>query len=336
MRGTKTALVLKDHRIGNVNQALSLAQQLMIKYKTINIQYNCLSILPNCILSIYPIHINKSDFVELLNNNSLSKAPDFIISSGRRLAPLALYLKKFFLNQPKIIQIMRPQIALHKFDIVILPSHDNPPQNKPNIITINSALNNVTNRIKQSNEPISLFQKYPIITNEKFVGVIIGGDTKNHQMSQKYADEFLQILSALHDKNKMPFFFSFSRRTPKFFKELIIKKFNDGTHIIYDPTIINDNAYNPYLGILYNAYCLILTADSISMCSEAVSTGKSTYIHCPQYLPLKKHKVFVERLINLGAAKYLDCNTDLSTIYHYEPLNEVEKVVDIIKNKINI
>ena len=55
----------------------------------------------------------------------MQDAPDIIMFSGRRTAPLAIYLKKIFKNQTKIIQIMRPNLSPKEFDLIILPQHDN-------------------------------------------------------------------------------------------------------------------------------------------------------------------------------------------------------------------
>ena len=82
--------VLIDNRIGNANQALALAAKLNVSYQVKNFQYNSFAILPNFLLGLWPIHVKRSVLDELKSQD----APDIIISSGRRTAPLAIYLKK--------------------------------------------------------------------------------------------------------------------------------------------------------------------------------------------------------------------------------------------------
>ena len=82
--------VLIDNRTGNANQALALASKIGFEYQVKKVRYNILVMLPNFLLGLWPIHVKKS----LLDSLKNEDAPDIIISSGRRTASLAVYLKK--------------------------------------------------------------------------------------------------------------------------------------------------------------------------------------------------------------------------------------------------
>ncbi len=311
--------VLVDNRIGNANQALALATRLNIKYEVKNISYNNFGKLPNCLLKFYPLHIKRPLFNDLI----IQEKPDIIISSGRRTAPLAIYLKKFFGNKSKIIQIMRPDLIPEIFDLVILPQHDNYAYNSPNIFRIIGALNDIQNQLTTSAEKIH--NHYPDL--KKFMAVLIGGSNKKYNFSIKDAKSLIQILKNLYSHHSLSLFISFSRRTPTKIKKLFKNEFL-WPHIIYDP---EEDLPNPYPEIIGAADYIITTADSISMCSEAAGTGKPIYIFCPKNFKLIKHKFFIQQLVDLGIVKILDENIEFLTNYEYTPLREVNKVVEMVK-----
>jgi mitochondrial fission protein ELM1 len=67
----------------------------------------------------------------------------------------------------------------------------------------------------------------------------------------------------------------------------------------------DESGDNPYLGILALAQRLIVTGDSISMISEALSTGRPVHV-----LPLegqgKRHDAFLARIVEEGLVSPID------------------------------
>lgn len=312
--------VLIDKRVGNDNQVIALAEELGVEYVTQLIEYNNFARLPNYILSFWPIHVKKSILIKLKSE----QFPDFIISCGRRTAAVALHLKKLSNDKTKIIQIMRPNIDPKEFELIILPQHDYFNGTLPNIIRIIGALNNIQKKIPSATE--ALKANYPELGD--FIAVIIGGSNKNYSFTQNNAKILSRILRKITDNHSLPLFFTFSRRTPNEVKAVIRKNFSF-PNIIYDPL---DNTPNPYPGIIGVAEYIISTADSISMCSEAAATGKPIYVFCPEDFNLKKHKFFIQQLVDLEMVKKLEVNTDFLEKYEYEPLSEITKIANIIKS----
>lgn len=319
---TTEVWVLGDHRVGNTNQAIALAQELGLKYEVKNIKYNFLSKLPNFFLQLSPLHVTD----EVLRTLKNTPFPKIIISSGRRTAPLALYLKEKSGNKLKVVQIMRPDIDSKNFDLLVLPQHDNVNQLNSNIIRIIGALSNSGTKIL--NGALELDKNYPEVKN--FIAVLVGGDTKNHKLTEFESKLFANTLSTITNNHSCPLFFSFTRRTSEITKNIIRNMF-PWPHIIYDPTT-DENRQNPYYGMLGRAEFIICTGDSVSMCSEVASTGKPFYIYCPQdFKIIEKHRFFIQQLVDIGVAKKLETNISLLEDYSYPPLNEVMKVADFIK-----
>ena len=314
--------VLVDKRVGNANQAIELAQTIGKKYEIKKIEYNSFGSLPNYFLNIFPIHIKKTVLTSLTNE----PLPDVIISAGRRTAVLALYFKKLSNARIKIIQIMRPNIKTNQFDLIILPQHDSFNYTLPNIVRIIGALTNVRDKIQKSQSDFD--SKYPDIKH--YIAVIIGGSTKGYKLTLDNAELLSKTLTNISQSHSMPLFITFSRRTPDVVKSHFIQNFV-WPHIIYDP--LSEDA-NPYPAILGRAEYIISTTDSISMCSEAVSTGKPVYVFCPPSFKLKKHNYFIQQLVDLGLARRLDLSANNLEKYNYEPLTEISKVAEIINKKI--
>lgn len=262
----------------------------------------------------------------ILRQLKAENIPDIIISAGRRTAVLAVYLKKLSNNKAKIIQIMRPNLEPKAFELIILPQHDIYNHTLPNIVRILGALTNVQEKLPGIKANFE--NEYPDIRN--FIAVIIGGSAKNYKLTMENAQELGEVLSAVADNHSFALFITFSRRTPKNIKEYFQKKFQ-WPNICYDP---ESGEANPYPAILGSAKFIVSTSDSISMCSEAASTGKPVYIYRPDSFSLKKHNFFIQQLVDLGIARRLDKNTNYLEAYSYEPLSEINKVAEIIQKDI--
>lgn len=314
--------VLVDNRIGNANQAIELAETLREAYEIKQIEYNNFIKLPNCILSLFPICVKKSILTELESE----EIPELIISSGRRTASLAVYLKKLSKGKTKLIQIMRPNLDAKEFEMIILPQHDKFNYTLPNVVRVIGALTNIHSRISKIGNNFQ--SSYPDIN--KYIAVIIGGSTKNYTLTLKNAKILANTLTTIANNHSLPLFLSFSRRTPDNVKKYLQEKFTS-PNVIYDPI---NNGTNPYPAMITHAEFIILTTDSISMCSEAASTGKPLYVFSPPDFQLKKHNFFIQQLVDLGIAKRLENNINHLENYTYKPLSEINRVVDIIKNKI--
>ncbi|MCC8467301.1 MAG: mitochondrial fission ELM1 family protein [Rickettsia endosymbiont of Eriopis connexa] len=342
--------VIADDRTGNTHQAIALAEKLTEEYTIIRLQYNCLAKLPNFLLKYYPIHIQN----ELLQDILIRPVPDMIITAGRRTAVLAFYLKRKF-KDIRLIQIMQPNLPYNAFDAVILPYHDqrhyealdvipaeagiqkqilerldsclrrNDIKNETTIIPINGAINNVTEKFAAAN--LELQKHYPDL--KQFTAIIIGGNNKKFNFNENEANLFSSLLNKIYTNQKIPFFISFSRRTPQTVKS-IIKNNMPASTIIYDPSV--DTGFNPYIAMLAKAKYIISTADSISMCSEAASSGKPLDIFCPSNFNSSKHKIFVKQLVEQKIARIFDESVTVLEEYSYTPLNEAERVAKIIKS----
>ncbi|GAA5253070.1 ELM1/GtrOC1 family putative glycosyltransferase [Candidatus Rickettsia kedanie] len=293
---------------------------------------------------------NKEEFVGYTERSTAAYIlvrEDASTGSTHKL-PLEASDARGLIKDIKLIQIMQPNLPYNTFDAVILPYHDSsnsqnvvpwldhriqkkikedwiPRSSRGMTIPINGAINNVTEKFAAAN--LELQKHYPNL--KQFIAVIIGGNNQKFNFNEDEANLFASLLNKIYTNQQIPFFISFSRRTPQAVKS-IIKNNMPASTIIYDP---NEEAdYNPYIAMLANAKYIISTVDSISMCSEAASSGKPLYIFCPPNFNSSKHKIFVKQLVEQKIARIFDESVISLEEYNYKPLNEAERVAEIIKS----
>lgn len=319
----KNCWVIIDSRKGNANQAIGLAEALNIPFEIKEITYNFLANLPNNIIGKYNWHVNlkRSDLLT-------PPFPQLIISSGRRIAPIATRIKS---QSPstKIIQLLRPYYKEKLFDLIILPQHDIFLHKSANIFRTIGAINQINPDL--IHRATGEFKKRFLFNNDqKVIAVFIGGNNKKFQFSKNDSKILTEILENLYYVHGAQLYITFSRRTPKHTKKYITQAFGED-HFIYDPI---EGGYNPYHAMLGLADYIITTSDSISMCSEAASSGKPLYIYSPKSFNSPKHKYFLQQLVDLGIARKLSSQIEILEHYTYSPLNEGEKVAEFIREYI--
>ncbi|MFC1659694.1 mitochondrial fission ELM1 family protein [Pseudomonadota bacterium] len=330
---TKNIWVLTDDRIGTSSQSTGLADNLtkLGNYNIItkNIKYNSFVKLPNCIRrsSLIGVKIGESDLLNPLNKNE--KQPDIIICAGRRLAPVALYIKKRLESKVSIIHITNPHLSFRKFDFVIIPKHDGFKDAK-NIITTYGAINKINKETieEESKKWKKELSKY---ANPK-IAIILGGNTKSTKFLPESFEKLGKVVSDIAQYMGGSLLITTSRRTdPECISALerSVKVENYFYNWVEESKKSHtDNPYFAYIGL---ADYVVATGDSMSMLSEICSTGKPLYIYYGKNEIPSKHLRFCKSLINSGYAKKLELNSNIKlTKYKYKPLNEVERVAKLI------
>ena len=316
--------LLLDDRAGNCSQVLGVGKALKSKYISKNIKYNNLSKLPNILLKETINHIKLSD-----RKQFKPPWPKIIIGCGRKSAPIGLWIKKQSNNYSKYIQIMWPSYPYKDIDLIFTPYHDkvSPKKNVMNIITAPNIIDkNLLDKSKLK------WKKNLELLNKPRIAIIIGGDTKKYKLTSKHISLMFSKIKNVISKD-ISLMITTSRRTSKNSFKRIKKEIADlnNQKILWD---INSNSPNPYYGFLSYADIVIVTGDSISICSEVCATGKPLLIFAPDDITLKKHKLFHRYLINKGIAKYID-EFSLNNIKNikYKSINEANNIAKIIKTK---
>ncbi len=334
--------VLSDNRPGTSSQAIGLAEEMGFYYKNINLIYSPLSKLPNCFLSSSSLRISFESVKQIASQDYL---PRFVISAGRRSAPIALFIKKISNNRSKIIQIMNPNIDFKKFDFVILPKHDRAsnPSNPSNqrsdnlLITIGSLTRIDPKTIANECEKFSSWFRArfqgPCETESpaKKIALLIGGSSNKTEFTAKSAAKLGRIISTIARGMDAELLVLTSRRTSYEISDAI--KLNLKCNFrFFDWAEVKIE--NPYLAVLGYADFFVTTGDSVSMISECCSTGKPVYIFDERKISSKKHRKFHHDLIDENYAKKFPKRAVELKNFSPKKLDETRRVASIIKNRL--
>ncbi len=118
--------VLKGVRAGDTAQAMDLALQLGGRVEGKQLSFNASHNIPNWLLGARVSQLTQ-DAKKLLH----PPWPDLVVATGRRTAPVALWIKRQSQGKTKLVHIGRPRMALSEFDLVLttpqygLPELDN-------------------------------------------------------------------------------------------------------------------------------------------------------------------------------------------------------------------
>jgi KDO2-lipid IV(A) lauroyltransferase len=258
----------------------------------------------------------------------VSSKADFIISCGSATAGLNYLLSED--QQAKAIVILKPgMLNIKKFDAVILPQHDKP-KLRDNVIITKGAPNLINKKYleEQSEQLLKRFSHLKIGGGYK-VGLLLGGDTKNHVLSEKSVRIMINQLKELANEEMVELLVTTSRRTPAKIESLLQRELRKYPRCRLLIIANQHNVPEAVGGILGVADAVVVSGDSISMISEAASSGKPTLV-----FPME------ERLNNSKATmkhnSFIDMLNEQNFILSTEPQNLKESLYNIAKNKIQL
>ncbi len=222
----------------------------------------------------------------------ITAAPDIIISAGGKLSAINYLLAKE--NQAKSIVLMRSVFSdLKRFDLKIIPQHDQPVQ-KGNMVITHGALNLIDqDYLNEKSESLSRAGLIKGALSALKIGVLIGGSSKDFTLSQEVITRVITELKKVAEDLNADILLSTSRRTTGEI-EMAIKSQLANYARCKLLVIANENNHPDVLGgILGLSNIIVISAESISMISEAVSAGKYVIVFNLPKLSLK-HRRFLK------------------------------------------
>ena len=323
----KTIWILTDNRIGSRHQAEGIANYLDKEQFEIiekRLEYTKLAGLPN--------FIRGKTLLGLTNDSKQtiqSPYPDIVLSSTRRTAPIARYIKKK--NKPtKLVQLIHiGKTGLKEFELVFVPEHDKHKTQSPNIRYTTGAPHFITKEKLDTaqKEWSKTFSHLP----HPITALIIGGAIKKHQFSLENAKNLATSVKQLKEKEGGSLLITTSRRTGLEAETEIMKHLKNIPHYSY---LWGNTGNNPYLGFLACSDNIIVTGDSVSMCCEATATQKPLRIFTGQNWLTPKHIRFVQSLYDKGYATQLSKENQIQQISS-QPLNTAKQIADLISSLIS-
>ena len=243
--------------------------------------------------------------------------PDIVIASGRKSIAASRYIKKKSNGKCFTVQIQDPKVSSKCFDLVAAPHHDE--LRGDNVIVTHGAPNKLTpNKLAEAKKEFApVFEKL----KSPRVAVLIGGNSKTHKMTPDVTTKMVVQLKQL-DASLM---ITASRRTGEENMKVIKDELNAPQNYIWD-----GQGENPYLGMLAWADYIIVTEDSVSMMSDAATTGKPVYViemegSSPRFDKFHSHYQ------GIGVSRPFDGNLQQ---WEYEPIFDAQQIAQRIIEKL--
>tara|TARA_Y100000590_G_scaffold235899_1_gene265652 strand:+ start:2320 stop:3321 length:1002 start_codon:yes stop_codon:yes gene_type:complete len=317
--------ILTDGKAGTENQCIGLAEAMEMPYtiKRIKLRKYVKFFSANILKSFFII---KKTHLKLLyqNWNILNEPyPAILIAAGKATVAASIAIRKKSNQKTFVVQLLNPRVNPTLFDIVVPHIHDK--IYGKNVFPTRGAINRVNNKLleKELKNFISDFSNIP----KPSIAILIGGNSKHYKLDNHVSNEIFRKIKKTQDEYNAGLLVTFSRRTnPELIKKCKEKLQNSNT-FIWDN--IGENPYYAYLAF---ADFIVVTEDSISMTSEAASTGKPVYIiNLPSNS--KKFKNFHLDLNKEGITKPF--NGQLDNPWQYKKLDEAQKTAKIVLKKFN-
>ena len=194
--------------------------------------------------------------------------PDLLIACGRNVIAPALAAKRASGGRTFWVQVQDPRFARSEVDLMVVPAHD--PARGANVLRTLGAVHRVTAaHLEEGARRLA-----PLLASlpRPLVAVLIGGDNRVFRLSEArfsaLADQLAALARAGYGIAVTP-----SRRTGAAREATLRQRLAGLGAYIWDGA-----GENPYFGLLGLADAVLVTADSVSMVSEAAATGKPVHI----------------------------------------------------------
>ena len=290
-RAPPSVWLLVDDRPGNATQGIGLASLLNWPHELKTLRFNALSHLPNPMLGCSRLSLDPRQSA-LLG----PPWPEFVIAAGRRLAPIARWIKMRSGNQTKVIQIGRKGGSdTRGLDLVISCGHYRLFPD-PRRLEIFMPLTRVT-RERLAEAADDWRERFNTLVSPH-VALLVGGPTPIHRFDEEIAHRLARDVGAAINKAGGSLTVVTSRRTPRPAIDAMQAASDPGVEFfVWRP----NQRRNPYLALLALADILVVTGESESMLAEAVEAAKPLYIYPLQEQPVRRLRRTKEAVVALAS-----------------------------------
>ncbi|MGZ6014841.1 MAG: mitochondrial fission ELM1 family protein [Phenylobacterium sp.] len=257
--------------------------------------------------------------VDVVRGDIAAPWPDVLVSCGRRSALVSAAIRRRARTDMVCVQIQPPSNPAD-FDLVVSLPHDR--ISAPNVMCVETALHG----IRTCDLLAARVAGHPALTGlpRPWTGVLIGGSTLRRPLTADDVRTLCAKLDALRDAHGGSLLITTSRRTPQLVLAALGHRYaHDLTVRVMDP-----QPPNPYLPILALSDRIVVTGDSISMISEALSTPQPVQVFDDLALG-ERHTAFLASLYRAGRVSRLGDETINPSA---GPINSTERVAERVRS----
>lgn len=194
--------------------------------------------------------------------------PDIVIACGRNAIAPARMIKQASGGRTFWVEVQDPRSARDEVDLIVAPLHDPAPGD--NVVRTLGAVHRVT--AEKLDAAAARFAPVFADLPRPLAAVLIGGDNNVYRLTDARFKALCDQLVALA-LSGVGLAITASRRTDETQRARLEECLAGLPAFVWD-----GNGDNPYFGMLGAADAIIVTADSVSMISEAAATGKPVHI----------------------------------------------------------
>jgi mitochondrial fission protein ELM1 len=199
--------------------------------------------------------------------------PDLVITIGRRMSMVALWIREQAGGRARIALIGAPKRLADRFDLTVV-SEQYRQADRPNLMRITYPLQRIDEAVvaAEADARRGEFERLP----RPLTAVLVGGSTKAVRFDAAVADRLAHDVAELAGPEQGTLFVTTSRRTPPSVVEVLERRLPAGA-ILYKWTA--DGHENPYRALLGLADRFVVTSDSLSMLMEIARLGRPLAIY---------------------------------------------------------
>jgi len=343
----RSVLILNDGRTGHLRQSQAVgeelrqlieSQDLSVLSQTAEVVYRhswakltlpLMTHLFKIIPVVGPLTLLKWCLTSESFETILSVKPDYVISCGSSGSCPNYLLSKFFSS--KKIALQKPGwLSTKAFDLVILPRHDlKESKSYPGrVITTDGAPNIVCEEYLKCNKKAFLTRFSHLNKGDNLkVGLFIGGDSRQYVLTERKMRVVIYQLKELCEEAQVDLLVTTSRRTSQKVENLLTRELKRYPRCRMLIIANRQNIPEAVGGIMGMCDVLCVSGDSISMVSEAASSGKKTVVFPVQNrVPLARGKQKHAQFIHYLSEQSFILSTDVN--------NLKEAVYSLIKKKL--
>ncbi|MBV9757981.1 MAG: mitochondrial fission ELM1 family protein [Alphaproteobacteria bacterium] len=186
--------------------------------------------------------------------------PQLVIGAGGVAAAVAAALRP---RGPRVVQVQHPRMDIRRFDLILAARHDG--LAGPNVIVTRTALHRVTPT--RLHAAAACWAPRLAHLPRPLVAVLVGGSNGRWRLDRRAGAALAAALAGMMDADRVGLALTPSRRTHPAVAGLLAQALVPRGGWVWDGA-----GENPYFGLLALADAIVVTADSMSMISEAVAT----------------------------------------------------------------
>jgi mitochondrial fission protein ELM1 len=259
--------LLMGDRAGDNSQVVGLGEALGWRFEKkyfVYTRYEKIVNLPFCAHLLGVVH-NQSSTLE-------GPWPDLVISAGRKNEPIARYIRRMADKPVRLVHMGRPWARLETWDLVVTTPQYRLP-NDPNVLHNDAPLHRVTR--ERLDVAADSWRERVAHLPKPLVTVLAGGNSGPYPFDRASGERLAAQAEALAKNLGGSILVTTSARTLEETTDVLFSG-------IESPSILyrwkKDDPDNPFFAFLGLADHVVVTADSVSMMTEACATGKPVYL----------------------------------------------------------